>query len=92
MGENVWEIAGALALPDLEKIIGAVEHGDGVATASGWITEKLGGFPKAGNTLIFGHFELRVEEMDGTRIARLKITKHGDSETDFWVKTRETTS
>jgi CBS domain containing-hemolysin-like protein len=92
MSENVWEIAGALALPDLEKIIGAVEHGDGVATASGWITEKLGGFPKTGNTLIFGHFELQVEEMDGTRIGRLKITKHGDSETDFWVKARETTS
>jgi CBS domain containing-hemolysin-like protein len=92
MGENVWEIAGALALPDLEKIIGAVEHGEGVATASGWITEKLGGFPKNGDTLLFGHFELRVEEMDGTRVGRLKITKHGDSETDFWVKARETSS
>jgi CBS domain containing-hemolysin-like protein len=92
MSENVWEVAGALALSDLEKIIGTVEHGEAVATASGWITEKLGGFPKAGDTLIFGHFELQVEEMDGTRIGRLKIIKHGDSETDVWVKSRETTS
>ena len=92
MSEDVWEIAGALALPDLEKIIGAVEHGDSVATASGWITEKLGGFPKTADTLIFGNFELRVEEMDGTRVERLKITKRGDHQTDFWVKSRETTS
>lgn len=92
MSEDVWEIAGALALPDLEKIIGAVEHSDGVATASGWITEKLGGFPKTGDMLIFGNFELRVEEMDGTRVERLKITKRGDNQTDFRVKSRETTS
>jgi CBS domain containing-hemolysin-like protein len=92
INEDVWEIAGALALPDLEKIIGAVEHGEGVATASGWITEKLGGFPKTGDTLIFGTFKLQVEEMDGTRIGRLKIIKRGDSQTDMWVKSRETTS
>jgi CBS domain containing-hemolysin-like protein len=92
MSEDVWEIAGALALPDLEKIIGAVEHGEGVATASGWITEKLGGFPKTGDMLIFGNFELRVEEMDGTRVGRLKIIKRGDHQTDLWVKSRETTS
>ena len=78
MSENVWEIAGALPLPELEKIIGAVEHGDGVATASGWITEKLGGFPKTGDMLTIGNFELRVGEMDGTRVERLKITKRAD--------------
>jgi CBS domain containing-hemolysin-like protein len=92
MSDDVWEIAGALALPDLEKIIGTVEHGEAVATASGWVTEKLGGFPKNGDTLIFGNFELRVEEMDGTRVGRLKITKRGEGKTDFWVKARETSS
>jgi CBS domain containing-hemolysin-like protein len=73
--ENSWEVAGTLALHELEKIIGAVHHDESVATASGWITQKLGGFPKAGDTLAVGGFELRVEEMDGPRVARLKITK-----------------
>jgi CBS domain containing-hemolysin-like protein len=73
--ENVWEVAGTLPLHEMEKIIGTVAHDESVTTASGWLTEKLGGFPKAGNLLMVGNFELRVEEMDGTRVARLKITK-----------------
>jgi len=73
--ENVWEVAGTLPLHEMEKIIGTVAHDESVTTASGWLTEKLGGFPKAGNLLMVGNFELRVEEMDGPRVARLKITK-----------------
>ncbi|HEV2329811.1 MAG TPA: hemolysin family protein [Verrucomicrobiae bacterium] len=75
IGENAWETTGSLPLPELEKITGAVEHGEGVATASGWVTEKLGGFPKAGDAVTVGNFELRVEEMAGARVSRLKITK-----------------
>ena len=52
--EGVWEISGTLPLHDLEKIIGTVEHDDSVATASGWVTEKLGGFPKTGDTFALG--------------------------------------
>lgn len=81
MSENVWEIAGALPLPELEKIIGLVEHGEGVATASGWVTERLGGFPKSGDALTVGNFDLRVEEMDGARVGRLKITKRAGNPT-----------
>ncbi len=73
VGENVWEAAGTLSLHELQKIIGETPHEEGVATASGWVTQKLGGFPKAGDALTVGDFELRVEEMDGPRVARLKI-------------------
>ena len=75
VAENVWEAAGTLSLHELEKIIGEVRHDENVATASGWVTQKLGGFPKAGDSLAAGDYELRVEEMDGPRVARLKITK-----------------
>ncbi|MGH7942358.1 MAG: hemolysin family protein [Limisphaerales bacterium] len=75
VGDNAWEATGSLPLPELEKITGAVEHGEGVATASGWVTERLGGFPKAGDAVTVGNFELQVEEMDGARVGRLKITK-----------------
>ncbi len=51
------------------------QHDESVATASGWVTQKLGGFPKAGDTTSVGTCELRVEEMDGPRVARLKIIK-----------------
>jgi CBS domain containing-hemolysin-like protein len=75
VGENVWEAAGTLPLHELEKIIGETQHEESVATASGWMTQKLGGFPKAGDMLTVGAWELRVEDMDGPRVARLKITK-----------------
>ena len=76
VSENVWEAAGTLPLHELEKIIGETHLEETVATASGWMTQKLGGFPKGGDALTFGACELRVEEMDGPRVARLKITKH----------------
>jgi CBS domain containing-hemolysin-like protein len=76
VSENVWEAAGTLPLHELEKIIGETHLEETVATASGWMTQKLGGFPKAGDALTFGACELRVEEMDGPRVARLKIIKH----------------
>ena len=79
--ENVWEAAGTLPLHEMEKIIGTVPHDESVTTASGWLTEKLGGFPKTGDALVVGNFELRVEEMDGPRVARLKITKRGENVT-----------
>jgi CBS domain containing-hemolysin-like protein len=75
VGENIWEAAGTLPLHELEKIIGETQHEETVATASGWMTQRLGGFPKTGDTLTMGSCELRVEEMDGPRVARLKITK-----------------
>ena len=75
VSENVWEVAGTMPLHELEKIIGTVEHDEGIATASGWVTQRLGGFPKAGDTLTIGAYELRVEEMDGRRVARLKLAR-----------------
>ncbi|HEY3761755.1 MAG TPA: hemolysin family protein [Verrucomicrobiae bacterium] len=78
LGENMWEISGTLPLHELEKITGQVEHDEATTTASGWVTQKLGGFPKNGDVLGVGACELRVEEMDGARVARLKITKKVD--------------
>ena len=80
LGENVWEAAGTLPLHELEKLVGEIGRGEGAATASGWITQRLGGFPKAGDVLTLGACELRVEEMDGPLVARLKITKRKEPE------------
>jgi CBS domain containing-hemolysin-like protein len=79
VSENVWEVAGTLPLHELEKIIGTVEHDEGIATASGWVTQRLGGFPKTGDAFVVGACELRVEEMDGPRVARLKISRRKEN-------------
>ena len=77
VGENVWEAAGTLGLHELEKIVGHVVHDENTTTASGWLTERVGGFPKTGDLVQVGSFELRVEEMDGTRVGKLKVTRKG---------------
>jgi CBS domain containing-hemolysin-like protein len=73
--ENVWEVAGQLALHELEKIIGPVAHDENTTTASGWLTEKLGGFPKPADVITVNGFELRVEGMNGPRVAKLKVIR-----------------
>ncbi len=75
LGEQVWEAAGTLPIHELEKIVGEVPHDETVATVSGWLTQKLEGFPQAGDTLTVGRCQLVIEEVDGPRVARLKITR-----------------
>jgi CBS domain containing-hemolysin-like protein len=76
-GDNTWEAAGTLPLHELEELVGEPLQEEGVTTVSGWVTQRLGGFPKAGDVLAIGGCELRVEEMAGMRVARLKLTKTG---------------
>jgi len=78
-GENTWEAAGTLPLHELEGLVGEPLQEEGITTLSGWVTHRLGGFPKPGDVLAVGACELRVEAMDGMRVARLKLTKRPDA-------------
>ena len=78
-GENAWEASGALPLHELAELVGEALPESGVATVSGWITQRLGGFPRQGDVVSVGTFQLQVEEMDGLRVARLKVRQRADS-------------
>jgi len=78
--ETSWEISGSLPLHELSEHIGEALHEEGVTTVSGWVTHRLGGFPKPGDLLRAGSYDLRVEAMDGMRVARLKLTKRLETE------------
>jgi CBS domain containing-hemolysin-like protein len=75
IGEHSWDIAGALPVHDLEQLIGVSLAEEEATTASGWVTRRSGGFPKAGDVLAVGDYEIRVEEMDDTRVARLRLSR-----------------
>jgi CBS domain containing-hemolysin-like protein len=77
--ENHWQIDGALPLHELAELVGQNLTADGIATTSGWVTQRLGGFPKAGDTLPLGGYELQVEQTDGARVARLKLTRQPEN-------------
>jgi CBS domain containing-hemolysin-like protein len=79
--ENTWEIDGALALHDLGELVSQDLSSDGIATTSGWVTQRLGGFPKTGDTLSLGNYELKVEAVDSRRVSRLKLVKGPTEET-----------
>ena len=70
-----------MQLHDLAELLGQPLEEEDVTTVSGWVTHQLGGFPKAGDTLNIGSYELRVEEVEGARVARLKIVRRGETET-----------
>lgn len=78
LNENTWELSGSLPLFELEEIVKAALQAEGITTASGWVTHRLGGFAKLGDVVTIGAYQLKVEEMSGLRIARLKLTRSGE--------------
>ena len=74
-GKDTWIIAGALPIRELADLVGEAVTDDEVTTTSGLVTRRLGGFPKVGDVLMLGAFELRVESMDGPRVDRLRVTR-----------------
>lgn len=77
--ERTWQVAGALALHELAELVGQALAEEGITTVSGLVTHRLGGFPKVGDTIRLGDWELQVEEMDGPRVGRLKLSKRTDA-------------
>jgi len=77
---RTWEISGALPIHELSELAGELLQEGGITTTSGWVTHKLGGFPKIGDAIALGSFDLHVEEMDGLRVARLKLVRREEVE------------
>jgi CBS domain containing-hemolysin-like protein len=84
ISDGVWEASGALPLHELEELVGESLREEGVTTVSGWVTQRLSGFPKIGDALTVGQFELRVEALEGLRVARLKIIKRPEERSSIY--------
>lgn len=71
-----WKIDGILPLHDLSDLVGEnLQEDEDIATTSGFVTHRLGGFPREGDTLEIGAFQLRVDLMDGPKVARLTLIR-----------------
>jgi CBS domain containing-hemolysin-like protein len=75
LSDRSWEILGSLPLHDLGQMVGVPLAEEGVSSTSGWVTQQLGGFPKVGDALKVGAYEVRVEEMSATLVARLLLIR-----------------
>jgi len=78
-GDNLWDVDGALPLHELEQLVGEKLAEEEITTTSGFVTHRLGGFPKEGDMVRLEAFTLRVEAMDGLRVARLRLERRAET-------------
>jgi CBS domain containing-hemolysin-like protein len=74
-GEGEWELDGTMPLFELAELTGETIDAGDVTTVSGWVTQELGGFPKRGERVTLGEFELIVEELDGLRVSVVALKR-----------------
>jgi CBS domain containing-hemolysin-like protein len=78
LGTDHWEVSGALPLHLLSEVVGESIQEEGITTTSGLVTHRLGGFPKCGDRLPVGRFELVVQRMDGPKVDSLHLTRQNE--------------
>ncbi len=79
IAENVWDVDGLFPLHELAELVGEPIPAEDVATTSGFLTQRLGGFPKAGDSVTLGDYVLTVVETDNMRVTRLKLARRAAS-------------
>jgi CBS domain containing-hemolysin-like protein len=70
-----FELPGTAQLEDLRERLD-VEFDvkdDEVSTIAGYLMVRLGRVPEKGDRVAVGHYEVRVEEVDGPRVSRVRV-------------------
>ncbi|MBR5913405.1 MAG: HlyC/CorC family transporter [Selenomonadaceae bacterium] len=71
--ENVFSIDAMMSLEDLDDEFKIKIEDDDVDTVGGWLSDRLGGEPRVGQSESFEGNTFYVEEVDGVRITRILI-------------------
>lgn len=71
--EGSWDLDGTLPLFELAELTGVTVEAEGITTINGWVTHRLGRFPRRGDRLEVGGFVLTVEELEGLRVGRVNL-------------------
>jgi CBS domain containing-hemolysin-like protein len=78
-GEYAWELNGSLPAHKLGELVGEqFDATEAVCTVSGLMTQRLGRFPRPGDAVPIGAWGLCVEELAGTCVARMKLTRRAE--------------
>lgn len=73
--EDVWELNGDFPLHELEELIGEEFDEEEISTTSGLVTLRLGGFPKVNDEIKVGRHRLKVIELDGPTVEKLRLER-----------------
>jgi putative hemolysin len=66
-------IAGSMTIDDFNEIVGTKLDTDGARTMAGLTFNALGRRPNEGDDVAVGDVQLRVEQVEGARITRLRV-------------------
>ena len=75
LDDKTWEASGMLPVHELEDLVGESALEEGISTISGLLTQRLGGFPKEGDKLQVGEFEIEVTETAGPKVEKVRLAK-----------------
>ena len=75
LDDGTWEASGMLPVHELEDLVGESALEEGISTISGLLTQRLGGFPKEGDKLEVGEFEIEVTETAGPKVEKVKFSR-----------------
>jgi putative hemolysin len=73
VGDRVVEASGSMTIDDLNEELGLALPQRGPHTLAGLAFDELGRRPVPGDVVVVGEVGLRVEEMEGLRIVRLRL-------------------
>ncbi|MFO1460441.1 MAG: hemolysin family protein [Verrucomicrobiota bacterium] len=73
--EGNWDLDGTLPLFELAELTGTSVDAEGITTINGWVTHRLGRFPRRGDRLELGEYQVTVEELTGLRVARVILRR-----------------
>ncbi|MBN2618813.1 MAG: HlyC/CorC family transporter [Spirochaetales bacterium] len=76
LNNKTWKVAGDTSFYDIEDIIGLdIPHDLGTQTINGYLTEKMGNFPKSGTTIETEEGHWSIEKVDNNCISSLIFVK-----------------
>lgn len=79
VGAGVWRVGADLPVREWLDLLGVSDQwlrqigAAGVSTVGGLVMARLGRLPKVGDSIAIGNLVFEVEQMDGARIAQLRI-------------------
>jgi putative hemolysin len=76
LDDNEVAVAGSISIDDFNETVGTDLPQRGPRTLAGLVFDELGRRPEPGDKVRIGDVVLTVEEVDGNRITRLRVTLH----------------
>jgi CBS domain containing-hemolysin-like protein len=75
-----YSVDGSAPLTEVNEALGSAFESENFETIGGLIFGLLGRTPEVDDEIVIDGYALRVEEVDGPRVARLVVREHGEED------------